>query len=239
MKSVVGRSSLVVGKTRNRIKPTLKVREFIVILTSVIPTGVRPSALGWSNGVEEPAFSSPLQTARVAGERITLVAVLGALLLWMACAAGAQKVSDSQSDAQKQLSNITNSLANSSITSIDILHMPDRMETRASVNPENLERWFDSRITINKVREWAGRDELLGAMKSTRVAPNTRMPDLRSAIIFNGSDGQRVGVLYFGRYFGRYLGQFGGAEGAIGNIPVSFKGSLSTWLKNTIPSSLQ
>jgi len=39
MKSVVGRSSFVVGQNPN----------------FVIPTGVRPSALGWANGVEEPA----------------------------------------------------------------------------------------------------------------------------------------------------------------------------------------
>ena len=31
------------------------------ILTSVIPTGVRPSILGWSNGVEEPGFSALAQ----------------------------------------------------------------------------------------------------------------------------------------------------------------------------------
>ena len=41
--SVLGRSSLVVGQ----VSPT-----------PVIPTGVRPSAFGWSNGVEEPGVSA-------------------------------------------------------------------------------------------------------------------------------------------------------------------------------------
>jgi hypothetical protein len=118
---------------------------------------------------------------------------------------------------QKQLAEITNSLMNGSVTSIDILHMPDRIETRASVNPGNLEKWSQCRITINRVSEWAGRDELIATMKSTKILPSSQMPDLRSVIIFNGDDGKRIGALYFGRFFGRYFGQFGSSDGAVGN----------------------
>lgn len=174
----------------------------------------------------------------VVGRTISLPAALG-LVFWMMSAVWAQKTSESLSDAQKKLSDITNSLANGSITSIDILHMPNGVETRASVTPENLERWFDYRNTINKVGEWAGRDELVETMKSTNISPSSRMPDLRSAIIFNGPNGQRVGTLYFGRYFGRYVGQLGGADGAVGRTPVSFKGDLAQWLKKMIPAPLQ
>ena len=158
---------------------------------------------------------------------------------WVVGAASAQNSSAPDAGVQKELDNITTSLANGSVASIDILHMPDEVETRASVTPENLERWFDYRITISKVREWVGRNELRETMKSTKVALNSRMPDLRSAVIFYGSNGKRIGALCLGRYFGRYIGQFGGAEGSIGNTPVKFNGDLSTWLKHMIPSSLQ
>ncbi len=161
------------------------------------------------------------------------------LLLIVIPACARENLSGAELDAQRQLSDVTASLANGSVATIDILHMPDRMETRVSVSPENLEKWFECRVTISKIPEWAGRKELLEAMKSSTVTEESRMPDLRSAIIFYGSDGHRIGALYFGRYFGHYLGQFGGAQGAIGNTPVSFKGDLPTWLKHMIPSPLQ
>jgi hypothetical protein len=205
----------------------------------VIPTGGRPSALEWSNGVEEPAVSLLRQTACTVDKTFARVAALGIILLCMTDMAGAQKTSLHQTEPQNQLNNLTTSLADGSVASIDILHMPDRTETRASVTPENLERWFDCRITISKVSEWAGRGELVETMKYTKLSSNSRMLDLRSAVVFNDSHGSRIGALYFGRYFGRYIGQSGGAEGSIGNTPVKFDGGLSTWLKHMIPSSLQ
>jgi hypothetical protein len=206
---------------------------------SVIPTGVRPSVLGWSNEVEEPAVRLQRQTACTIGKSVVLVAAIGFMFLWTPGLAVAQTTPTSKSDPQKQMDALTTSLANGSVASIDILHMPDRMETRASVTPEKLEKWSDYRSTISKVSEWEGRGELVEAMKSTKVAPDSRMPDMRSAIVFNDAHGNWIGLLYFGRYFGRYIGQFGGAEGSIGNTPVKFNGDLATWLKHMIPSSLQ
>jgi hypothetical protein len=210
----------------------------MITLTSVIPTAVRPSALGWSNGVEEPAVSLPWQGTCTFDKFVAFLAALGFLLLWTGMAS-AQTTPGAESEAQKQLSDLTTSLANGSVARIDILHMPDRIETRASVTPETLEGLSDCRITISKVTEWAGRSELVEAMKSTKVALNPRMPDLRSAVIFSDSRGNRIGALYFGRYFGRYVGQFGGAEGSIGRTPVSFKGDLPRWLKDMIPATLR
>jgi|SRR5579863_4621104 len=206
---------------------------------SVIPTGVRPSVLGWSNEVEEPAFRLQRQTAGTIGKSVVLATVIGLMLFWAPGLAVAQTTPTSRSDSQKQMDALTTALANGSVASIDVLHMPDRMETRASVTPENLEKLSDYRSTISKVSEWEGRGELVEAMKSTKVVPDSRLPDMRSAIVFNDAHGNRIGVLYFGRYFGRYIGQFGGAEGSIGNTPVKFNGDLATWLKHMIPSSWQ
>jgi hypothetical protein len=204
-------------------------------LNSVIPTEVRPSVLGWSSGVEEPAVRSLRQTAC---KPMALPVPIAVFLFWLVGAASAQNTPAPAAGVQKELDTITTALVNQSVASVDILHMPDSIDTRASVTPENLKSWWDCRITISKVREWVGRNELEEAMKSTKVGPNSRMPDLRSAVIFYNSDGKRIGALYFGRYFGRYIGQFGGAEGGIGNTPVKFNGSLSTWLRQIVPPSL-
>src|SRR5205814_1956333 len=132
---------------------------------SVIPTDFRSSARGWSDGVEEPA----VWLARVIcgfRKNLSRAIVPSILLLCNGIAAAGQSDAAAATDAQKQFSNITSALANNTVASIDILHMPDAVETRASVTPENLERWFDFRITINKAREWAGRDEFVKTLRS-------------------------------------------------------------------------
>jgi hypothetical protein len=189
--------------------------------------------------MEEPAVRLLRQTACAVGKSVALFAALGIVLLWITGTAGAQPAAGTQNEAQKQLSDLTTSLANGTVATVDILHLPDGMETRASVSPEKMDKWWQYRITISKVTEWGGRDAIVEVMRSTTVAPIPRMPDLRSAVIFSDSHGNKIGTLYFGRYFGSYIGQFGGAEGSIGGTPVSFKGALSSWLKDMIPSKLR
>ena len=166
---------------------------------------------------------------------IVVYAILAALLVGIAVAQGTPPAYD----PRKDLSDITSALQGGKVASLVILHMPDRIETRASVTPENLERWFGSKVEIAKLAEWDGREDLLRILRETKLGTGSRMADMRSAIIFNGLDGKRVGTLYIGRYFGRYIGQFGGADGAIGNTPIKFQEDLSAWLKLMIPSPLR
>src|SRR5579863_2832996 len=103
---------------------------------SVIPTGVRPSVFGWSNEVEEPAVCLLRQTACTIGKYVVLVAAIGLMFLWTPGLAIAQTTPTSKSGPQKQMDALTTSLANGSVASIDILHIPDEVETRISVTPE-------------------------------------------------------------------------------------------------------
>jgi hypothetical protein len=86
------------------------------------------------------------------------------------------------SEAKKQLALITDSLANRAVSSIEILHMPDQMETRASVTPENLGKWFDFKVTVNKVNEWSGQDNLIKVFRTTTPTEGSRMGDMRSQL---------------------------------------------------------
>ena len=183
--------------------------------------------------MEEPAVRL---RHRISGV-ISLAALLAIALL--ICSFATAQSAPGINEAKKQLALITDSLANRAVSSIEILHMPDQVETRASVTPENLEKWFDFKIAVNKVNEWSGRDNLVKVLRTTALTKGSRMVGMHSAIIFNGSGGKRIGTLYVGRFFGRYLDQFDGADGAIANVPVSFKGDLSTWLKDMIPTSLR
>ena len=145
----------------------------------------------------------------------------------------------SLTSSEKTLSDIASAIENRKVRSIEILHMPDRIETRASVTPENLEHWFESRVEIVKIDEWGGREDLLRTLRATKLAPASRMADMRSAIIFNGLDGTRIGTLYVGKIFWQISWPIGGAEGAVGGKPIILKGELSTWLKSMIPPALR
>ena len=221
--------------------------EYLASVTTIISVNFKRShsdrsstiVFRWSNGVEEPAVCIRRQTMYAVVKFLAFVAALGLSLLLVPFVAGAQSTPGSQTGAQKELDSLTASLANGSVASIDILHMPDRVETIVSVKPENLEKWWDCRITIGKVTEWVGRNDLVEIMKSTKLDSNSKMPDLRSAVAFNDSHGRRIGELFLGRYFGRYVGQLGGAEGSVGNMPVKFNGSFANWLKEMIPASLR
>ena len=205
-----------------------------ISVRSVIPTDVRSSARGWSNGVEEPA----VWLAQATGFRKNLSRAVGAsiLLLCNGIAAAGQGTA-ATSNAQKQLSNITSALANSSVASIDICMARCGRNSRVCPSGE-FGAMVDFRITINRACEWAGRDELVKTLRSTTVLPSLRLPDLRSAIVFKGVDGKRIGTLYIGRYFGT-LGNSDGANGAVGKITVKFNGELSKWIKEMIPSPLR
>lgn len=153
------------------------------------------------------------------------------LLLCLATTAVSQKVaSGSGIDAQKQLNELSALLADDSTATIEILHVPVRIETRAAITPAGLERLFYCKLTVRNIRDWAGRDELVRVMKSSTVTTEPQMPDLRWAIILYSSDERRIGALYFDRW---------GTKGAVGDHAISFGNSFSGWLKHTLPDSLQ
>jgi hypothetical protein len=85
--------------------------------------------------VEEPAFHRR--------RRASFYVAGCAILIGSFIALSNAQSATADSDVQKQFSNITTALQNRKVASIEILHMPDGVMTRASVSPANLERWFE------------------------------------------------------------------------------------------------
>jgi hypothetical protein len=165
---VIGRSSLVVGKS-----PTRSKSESIHQTLSFRAKKLVRSRTSFT--VEEPAVRP---RHRVSGV-ISLAAILAMTLLAGSFKSIAQNVPGSIGEAKKQLAFITDSLANRAVSSIEILHMPDQMETRASVTPENLGKWFDFKVTVNKVNEWSGQDNLIKVLRTTTLTEGSLMGDMR------------------------------------------------------------
>lgn len=128
---------------------------------------------------------------------------------------------ENKSQAHTQVEVITAKLDNYQIGRVEILQIPPYVLTRTRITPDMLEKQFDYKLTIRDMRGGAYRDGLLEAMKSVVVQPESEMADIRWGIIFYGLEDRRLGAIYFDKW---------GGHGAVGNVPVSFKGKLFKWL---------
>ncbi len=126
-----------------------------------------------------------------------------------------------ESVAQSRVDTLSAKLANYEIGNVEILQIPSEILTRTRITPEMLEKQFSYKLTIRDLRGGAYREKLLEAMKSTKVRPKSETPDIRWGIIVYDLNGGRVGAIYFDKW---------GKSGAVGDIPVSFKGKLFKWL---------
>jgi hypothetical protein len=151
---------------------------------------------------------------------LAYVVLLSALI--NGCAQGNQ-VRD-KNDAQTKVDAIVASLVTHNIAKVEILHTPPYVERPIAITlaipPDMIEKSFSYKLTIGL---WATQHEkgLTETMKSVVVHPYSgMMEDIRWGVIFYDHDGRRVSV---------YLGE-AGERGAVGNIPVTFKGDLFKWL---------
>lgn len=131
---------------------------------------------------------------------------------------------------QPQLNSLVASLENREIGKLEILQIPPGISTRVAIIPETLEKQFHYKITIRDMRGGRYRESLLEALKSISAQPEPEMPDLRWGLLFYDLNGARVGAIYFDKW---------GKRGAVGDIPVSFKGKLFKWLDRNFSCCLR
>jgi hypothetical protein len=154
--------------------------------------------------------------------RIFVLAVISVLLVNASAA--------EDNPAQKRLDSIALALTQGTIGRIVILQMPANLETRASVSPDNLEKWFYNKLTIRNITESAYRDKVINAFKSLSTAPQQNHGDIRWGVIFYSRDEQRIGSVFFDR---------SGKNGNVDRLPVSFHGDFFSWLDHTFSACFQ
>jgi hypothetical protein len=124
--------------------------------------------------------------------------------------------------AQSQVDALAAKLAHGEIVRMEILQIPPRVLTRTRVTPEMLEKQFHYKLTIRDVRGGVHYSKLVAITKSIVIQPQSEMADLRWGVIFYGMDESRVAAFYFDKE---------GSTGAVGDIPVSFRGEFFKWLE--------
>ncbi len=149
--------------------------------------------------------------------------VLAYIVLIYAMIAGfaqANEMADG-SKPQRQIDAIADMLARREIGRVEILNVPRRILTYASITPEGLEEIFHYKLTIHDMSGGLYRKELAEILKSTKVQPNSNMGDIRWGLIFYDASERRVGAIYLDGF---------GDRGAVDDVPVAFKGKLYKWL---------
>jgi hypothetical protein len=129
---------------------------------------------------------------------------------------------DGSNKTQVHVDSLAAKLANGDIEAVEILRIPAHVLTRTAITPEMIEKQFHYKLTIRHIGAY--RKELAAALKSTKVELEPGMPDIRWGMIFYDAQDRRMGAVYFDKK-GRY--------GAVGDIPVSFKGELFKWLNRS------
>jgi hypothetical protein len=152
--------------------------------------------------------------------QVLVYVIVISLLLSITLFAG-NEIMKGNSQVQSQIDSIAIKLSKYEIGKIEILQIPPRIETRTRITPEMLEKSFDYKLTISDARGGVYGDKLAELLKTLVVQPRSEMADIRWGIIFYDMNDSRAGAIYFDRW---------GRNGAVGDVPVSFKGDLFKWL---------
>jgi hypothetical protein len=145
-----------------------------------------------------------------------LLLVLAALT---ACGRGHEVKANSP--AQLQMDILTAKLDKGEMGRVEILQLPDDIETDTRISPAVLESSFDYKLTISGLHRGRYQQKLTEVVKTIVVRPETEMPDLRWGVVFYGADNTRLASLYFDKW---------GGKGGVGDTPVSFGGGFFRWM---------
>lgn len=152
--------------------------------------------------------------------QVLVYVIVISLLLSITLFAG-NEIMKGNSQVQSQIDSIAIKLSKREIGKIEILQIPPEILTRTRITPEMLEKSFNYKLTISDARGGVYRSKLAELLKTLVVQPRSEMADIRWGIIFYDMNDSRAGAIYFDKW---------GKDGAVGDIPVSFKGNLFKWL---------
>jgi hypothetical protein len=152
--------------------------------------------------------------------------ILLVLALWL-CSAGInaqtpKEKSDMPTNTTTGAS-LLESISISKAKRIEVIHMPVDVLTRTNVNPDMLETGYFYKMIIRETRSM---NNLMDALKNTRIKTASRKSDLRYGVILFDHQDNRLASIYLDK---------SGKYGYIDSTPVSFKSgifgsSLHKWL---------
>jgi hypothetical protein len=125
---------------------------------------------------------------------------------------------------QALVDTLVHDVANRKVGKVELLNIPEDMESFARITQDQLERAYRNKLIIRDIRDNRKLQDFLVALKSVRVTSRLDLPDLRWGIIIYSVEDERLGSLYIG---------IGGHNGAINDVPVDIDGRLYDWVRET------
>ena len=140
----------------------------------------------------------------------------------------------SDNRAQSAVNSIEKALESYQVFKVEIVQVPEYVESRTQFDSKGLEDRFYYKVTIADIRGNPYRADLIAAVKSVTADSRPTSVDLRWGILFYNEDGTRIGAVFF---------DSSGRHGAVNDEPVNFNGILSNslfaWLKDNFGNCLR
>jgi hypothetical protein len=124
-------------------------------------------------------------------------------------------------DPQQHVNALVEQLRRSDVQRIEILAISAHMETPVAIKPNDIETQPDYRLSVRDVRQGLLKEPLLRALTSLTVQRSSDGGDIRWAILFFDTRGQRIAEMFFNR---------DGTRGVLDSVPVSANGRVVKWL---------
>jgi hypothetical protein len=120
-------------------------------------------------------------------------------------------------------------LDTSSVRRIEVFYIPATVETPVALNPSDLERTSDFRLTIDTSASPHVTQSLASTLRASKVYGSSEKADVRFGVVLYGNDANRVGAIYLG----------GNCKtGQVDDASVKYAGDLCSWVTHSFSGVL-
>jgi hypothetical protein len=157
------------------------------------------------------------------------VTVIVLTVLALVCAVtGNRALGSPLPDVPGKVDELSNFLQNRQITRIEILHVPDNLETRTRVSPEVLRKISRTRAILENPWESAHSEGLITSLNEVKSAKTRETGEIRWGILFFDAGGKEISAIYLSS---------DGSLGIFQGVSLSLTGRVLNWAKSSIRSA--
>jgi len=130
---------------------------------------------------------------------------------------------------REHLQSLALNLEAGSVTRVEIIYTPSRVETPVALSPADLERAADYRLMLDSSASPRVVQSLAATLRNSRVYDSNPESDVRFGVVFYGSHSIRVGEIHLGGDC---------KKGDIDGAPVEYSGELCSWITHSLSGVL-
>lgn len=148
-----------------------------------------------------------------------------ALFAWFVCTATlfcSTAVAQSSQSLNESADELSNLLQNRQITRIEILHVPDNLQTRTRINPATLRTLSKTKVVVDRPWESSSFDSLRASLQELKNAKSRESGEVRWALVLSDATGKEISSIYLSS---------DGSLGVFKDTTLALQGRLLSWSK--------